>query len=137
MSGRWTLALLALAAVSCSEQGASIGFAGTPVDPGFCRAEVDASFVQVDGAGSFEVITLDNPCGQLLVLDVYLDDPDGAFQLDQDGVFELEADDSMSVQVELVADQPGTYEAQLFIDLMDFNDGTVVEVIGTVQADEG
>ena len=128
---------VALLVAGCVEPGFSVepGSVDTGVvgvdEPGECTLVVQDDFVSLLGAGATESIEVVTSCPQASSVQVSLDDPDQAFQVD--GVGTIDASLPMELSVELIADAAGVYEGQLVL-TSDF-DSVSLELYGEIEAD--
>lgn len=103
----------ALALAGCSEQPffvSDIGIDEDVEDPA-CALVAEVEVLRFDAELREDGVEFMNPC--LLAAEVVLDDPDGAFTFE---VAPSEDGATVWVDIQLVATEPGVYEAQLVYD---------------------
>jgi len=114
------VALLALAgAAACTEGGLFVESqpgVGVGIDEpdDACQPRVSLSQVELYGPGSSDTLSFEVDCD--IDVEVSLDDPEAAFDVQPTGSVELFAGEPQSLDVQLLASEPGSYEAQILID---------------------
>lgn len=131
-----TLALLGACsstAIGVTEPG--IGVPGT--GPGSACLSVSESYIEIDGSGGSESVTIENDCGVDFSVYAQLDDPMGAFSVDQEGSIQVDFGDSATLNIELLAEEPGIYEAVLEVEGEEWVSAARVDLIGIVEDPAG
>jgi hypothetical protein len=131
------LVVSAIASAACFVEPAvmdSPGFGGEP--GGFNCLQVSPMRVDLAGIGDTRDITLaPNPeCGVVGLVSVRLDDPDSAFLWTADFPSALEG--PVNGRIELQAEDPGTYEAQLIVEPDNNATRVSVQISGEIDADD-
>lgn len=130
--------LLPLLLVGCARTGFDMGpDTGVPpefVDESFCGVDaVDGEVLRLSDASPLATVVFRHDCPDPMPLATTIDDPAEAFVVvGLDGAF-VEGDQDLEVEVELVATEPGVYEAQLTVAAREFGLSRTIELIGQVE----